>query len=247
MEGDESSGPFQPSREAEILSLAAEGKTDKQIAADLAISLATVDTYWRRIKKRLDTVSRTEAVAKALNLRWGDVVNVYQAENERLMLEMQHHSLIERELKDRIENQRVIEERHAKDIQQLLEYVWRTRVLMASAGTVMWWVDASPPWMIEWISDSVSQWGYQVSELTDKAPIVDLVHEEDLMIFEASMLVATRNPMRAIEREYRVRTKDGNPRLVRERLASVIDPMRHAPRLVGVQVDIQPGEYSSTT
>ena len=53
-------------REQQILELAAEGLTDKEIARELGISVDTVDTYWRRIRHRLGTSSRTAAVATAL-------------------------------------------------------------------------------------------------------------------------------------------------------------------------------------
>ncbi len=231
---------MRPSREAQVLALAAEGHGDKQIATELDISLGTLDTYWRRIRKRYNTSSRTEAVAKALNLKWAAAETEYQAINERLNMEIKGHLALESGLKARIENHRIIEESHSRDLQQLLEYVWRTRVLMANAGTVMWWIDVAPPWTIEWISDSVSQWGYQVSELTDKAPIVELVHPEDLIPFEAGILLASRNPLRPLERQYRVKTKSGEPRMVRERLVAAVQPTDNKQRLVGVQMDIHP-------
>jgi DNA-binding NarL/FixJ family response regulator len=67
---------LRPNREAQVLSFAAEGMTDKQIAAELGISLATVDTYWRRIRTKFDSTSRTEAVAKALNLKSASTITM---------------------------------------------------------------------------------------------------------------------------------------------------------------------------
>jgi len=51
-------------RELQILELAAEGNTDKQIASSLGISKDTVASYWRRILLKFDAVSRTEVVAR---------------------------------------------------------------------------------------------------------------------------------------------------------------------------------------
>jgi DNA-binding CsgD family transcriptional regulator len=51
-------------RELQILELAAEGNTDKQIASNLGISKDTVASYWRRILLKYDAVSRTEVVAR---------------------------------------------------------------------------------------------------------------------------------------------------------------------------------------
>ena len=50
-------------REAEVVRLAAQGLTDKEIAERLGISLGTVGTYWKRALERLDAHSRTQAVA----------------------------------------------------------------------------------------------------------------------------------------------------------------------------------------
>ncbi|MCX7798810.1 MAG: LuxR C-terminal-related transcriptional regulator [Fimbriimonadales bacterium] len=53
-------------RERELLVLAAEGKTDKEIAAMLGLSPETIASYWKRIRLRLNVASRTAAVAAAL-------------------------------------------------------------------------------------------------------------------------------------------------------------------------------------
>lgn len=50
-------------REAEVVRLAAEGLTDKEIAERLRISNGTVGTYWKRAFERLGAHSRTQAVA----------------------------------------------------------------------------------------------------------------------------------------------------------------------------------------
>jgi len=48
------------------MDLAAQGLTDKEIAAQLGISRETVGTYWKRMRQRLGVNNRTEVVAKAL-------------------------------------------------------------------------------------------------------------------------------------------------------------------------------------
>ncbi len=49
--------------------LAAEGLTDKEIASRLGLSAETVGTYWRRILAKHNAASRTEVVAKVIELR----------------------------------------------------------------------------------------------------------------------------------------------------------------------------------
>lgn len=53
-------------REGDVLRLAAEGMTDKEIARRLNITPKTVRTYWDRMRLKLDAASRTEVLAKAV-------------------------------------------------------------------------------------------------------------------------------------------------------------------------------------
>src|SRR4051812_37715463 len=50
-------------RESEILQLAAEGLTDKEIAVRTGLSTATIRTYWDRIKEKLKAINRAHATA----------------------------------------------------------------------------------------------------------------------------------------------------------------------------------------
>lgn len=49
-------------REEQVLQLAGQGFTDKEIAAKLLIQLSTVRTYWERVRTKLNAVNRTHAV-----------------------------------------------------------------------------------------------------------------------------------------------------------------------------------------
>lgn len=53
-------------RESEILHLLVDGRSKKEIAGRLELSIHTVDTYLRRIYGKLEVNSRSSAVAKAL-------------------------------------------------------------------------------------------------------------------------------------------------------------------------------------
>ena len=64
--------PFSP-REHEVLTLAAEGLTNKEIAYRLGISERTVQFHVNSIFNKTTTSSRTEAVALALRNGWIDV------------------------------------------------------------------------------------------------------------------------------------------------------------------------------
>ena len=56
------------SQETEVLRLIALGRTNRQIAKEMMVSLSTVKTYVQRIIKKLDVSDRTQASVKALEL-----------------------------------------------------------------------------------------------------------------------------------------------------------------------------------
>lgn len=61
------SAPRPPSpRELQMLKLASQGHTDKEIAGILGISFNTVSTYWKRLKERYQAASRTSLVVTLL-------------------------------------------------------------------------------------------------------------------------------------------------------------------------------------
>lgn len=93
--------PGRLTREDQILQLAAEGLTDRQMAAQLGISAETIASYWRRIFARFDAMSRTEVVARALQKE----AQGLSEEKERLLFEIAERQRVERLLKD--SNQRL--------------------------------------------------------------------------------------------------------------------------------------------
>ncbi|MFC6566951.1 helix-turn-helix domain-containing protein [Actinoplanes utahensis] len=52
-------------RELQILTLVAEGKTNKQIGAHLYLSAATIHSHLAKVFRKLDANDRAHAVAKA--------------------------------------------------------------------------------------------------------------------------------------------------------------------------------------
>jgi len=57
-------------REMEVLALAGKGMTNREIAADLTISIRTVQVHLSNVFSKLDVGSRTEAVLYALRKGW---------------------------------------------------------------------------------------------------------------------------------------------------------------------------------
>lgn len=60
-------------RELEVLRLAAQGRSNREIASDVDLSPRTVQTHLRNIFDKLEVASRTEAVIHALRAGWLDL------------------------------------------------------------------------------------------------------------------------------------------------------------------------------
>ena len=71
-------------RELQLLVHASKGLTDQAIANELAISLATIATYWGRIRIKLGPLNRTELVAKYLDFKSGEEIADLQNEAQLL-------------------------------------------------------------------------------------------------------------------------------------------------------------------
>ncbi len=71
-------------RELQLLVHASKGLTDQAIANELAISLATIATYWGRIRIKLGPLNRTELVARYLEFKSGEEISDLQNEAQIL-------------------------------------------------------------------------------------------------------------------------------------------------------------------
>jgi len=76
-------------REQELLKCATAGLTDSAIALKLGISLATVGTYWARVRMKMGPYSRTELVAITLQTTQQTALEALRRENEQLLRELQ--------------------------------------------------------------------------------------------------------------------------------------------------------------
>ena len=81
-------------RERQILILAAKGLTDAGISQKLGISVATVGTYWGRIRGKHGQHSRTELVANFMREKAAVSIAELRTENERLVAELAKKSKI---------------------------------------------------------------------------------------------------------------------------------------------------------
>lgn len=90
-------------RELQLLSYAAQGFTDKAISNKLGISLATIGTYWGRIRIKFGPLNRTELVANWLKEQASEAVQQLQTDNELLMAQVSEYAKVEQMLKATLE------------------------------------------------------------------------------------------------------------------------------------------------
>jgi PAS domain S-box-containing protein len=90
-------------RERQLVVLASKGLTDTAIALKLGISLATVGTYWGRVRIKFGPLNRTELVAVFLQEQAATVVDGLRAENKVLLETLDEKSKIETMLKTSLE------------------------------------------------------------------------------------------------------------------------------------------------
>ncbi len=90
-------------RERQLVVLASKGFTDTAIAHKLGISLATVGTYWGRVRIKFGPLNRTELVAVFLQEQAATVVEGLRAENQALLSALNEKARTEEMLKSSLE------------------------------------------------------------------------------------------------------------------------------------------------
>ncbi|MCX7800887.1 MAG: PAS domain S-box protein [Fimbriimonadales bacterium] len=98
-------------RETAVLELAAQGKTDKEIARLLGIQVATVGTHWSRIRLKLNVGSRTEAVSVVQRQRASQVEASLRLEREALLGTIASQQTVQAELRRLVQRHRHMFER----------------------------------------------------------------------------------------------------------------------------------------
>ena len=79
-------------RERQLLDFAVRGYTDQAIANELGISLATVGTYWGRVRIKFGPYNRTELVALYLKEEASDTLEKLKEENHGLVSQISEHA-----------------------------------------------------------------------------------------------------------------------------------------------------------
>lgn len=85
-------------RQEQVILLASKGLADKQIAIELGLSIATIHTYWSRLRKKFGGGNRAELVTLALQRNAEETLTARESENLQLIAEIVRRAQAEKEL-----------------------------------------------------------------------------------------------------------------------------------------------------
>lgn len=86
-------------RETTVLAMASNGLTDRAIGADLGISVATVNTYWGRIRAKIGGGTRSELVAIYVRSLASSELERHAQSNKSLKAQLESHLVSEEDLR----------------------------------------------------------------------------------------------------------------------------------------------------
>lgn len=175
-------------REKEVVDLAADGLTDKEIAAELQLSTHTVATYWRRLRTRFNLPTRTAVVVRVLRQQTKQAQAQYEEElvarqraesalSEALDQANNNLSSTASNLGERIQNEFKMKsqlEQHRRAIEESNQLLTGARCFVYSAET-------QEPYNALSISHSCAVFGLDASKvLSRETPFYELMDHEDL-------------------------------------------------------------------
>ncbi len=212
-------------RLSEVLRLAAIGKTDKEIAAELNIGVGTVATHWKRLRLHFGTSSRTEVVARVLAQDSVDRQLEDSNERQRLLYEIAERERVEHKLREvNAQMAEVIRsreellsrtmmgyEQQQTRIMRRLEELENLNRLVCDFGIIANEGYHGNTWRKTWISEAMQTLGYSKEEyLSGDMTIFNTIVAEDLA---RSLQDYTANPGAAqMVATHRLMTRSGEQR-----------------------------------
>ncbi|MCE9557403.1 MAG: helix-turn-helix transcriptional regulator [Armatimonadetes bacterium] len=167
-----------PTRKREILELAAQGLTDKEIAAQLGIEVSTVQSHWKVLRRQFKAVSRTEVLAKVRGRDAQFGKKLQDDENQNLLLVLAEAQRLRTELAEansKLEafcNSSVEQlaitlaqfQRKLTDVQSELEQLKKLEALTRQTGVIVHNGEYGVSWRKYYMSESVDFTGAKASQ-----------------------------------------------------------------------------------
>lgn len=211
-------------RHQEILRLAADGLTDKEIAATIGISRETVATHWKRIRNSFEASSRTAIIAQVI----GSAPTEEDERSNELLRELEERDRLQaalaetnKTLQAELERRTAMLAQSRQDSDKVrsqtmkrLERLEELNTILTKAGIVPNRGEYGGSWRKLWVSDSIAAWGYTPEQALngDITPMNTLVPEDIVHSLRGTEKVV-RGQAKAVL-SHRVICADGSHRVV---------------------------------
>lgn len=240
-------------RGEEILSLAANGLTDKQIADRLKISVRTVESHWRRMREDTGIPNRSGLLGSMLNQRLASEREAYEekiATLEQKIKEFDDREVALQKIQDEFEEKvrersRILHEELSTLYDQVTKLKARhiegevLNAIVLKSSVLAYRLAFEAPHQVLYLSDSVRQFGYRPDDFTGGgAPLSVLIHPEDFPNIWGEAMLEFQKGRRMVDRRYRLVARNGDIRWVFERAVLELDDNEKPESIAGFAFDI---------
>jgi len=207
-----------PHRLSEILSLASEGLTDKQIANHLGIQASTVESHWKRLRTLFGASARIEILARALRTR--EALEQLDKDKlvEKLLAEISERKQIEESLRNAVAER----DKAAMDLIQMTtlrvndrsaaeKMAWRETLERAieSTGCMVYHSQLGAPWQKYNITQNASIFGIDAMMFLTVSASELPFHPPDMAAIIPSLPQILASNALGLIWEYRIRVDEG--------------------------------------
>lgn len=137
------------------------------------------------------------------------------------------------------ENQVISMVRDITDRKKADEKAGQAKLIIENSSSVLFKWKNAPNWPVEYVSENIEQWGYNVEEFTSKQRLyADIIHPDDLERIETEITEFISDQRDEFNQEYRIFTRDGEPRWVDDRTVVVRNEDNSISHYEGIVIDI---------
>ncbi|MFW5697442.1 MAG: LuxR C-terminal-related transcriptional regulator [Fimbriimonadaceae bacterium] len=148
----------------EVVELACLGRSDGEIASELGIGKQTVETHWKRLRKRFDTSSRVVVVCRYLRAKHEEEISELRKSVARASVDRHQDGEASPDVKLSAPNLREVDEA-AHELQTIKMELANMKEACESLGLTLFKADPLPPFRVDSISGRIDkELGYANTE-----------------------------------------------------------------------------------
>jgi PAS domain S-box-containing protein len=119
------------------------------------------------------------------------------------------------------------------------EKAGQAKLIIENSTSVLFKWKNAPGWPVEYVSENIKQWGYTIEEFSSQHLLYsDIIHPDDLERVETEINEFVENEIDEFNQEYRIFTKDSEPRWVDDRTVVIRDEDNSISHYQGIIIDI---------